>query len=212
MCCRMLQQEHFCDIFLFLGFALSQPCVTDWRRGIGWSGWSGWSPCGKMMLRFGCYLRGTVGERPHGTRPCHCNAAWRNAPGSALSGQANKRGARVAHVRQVRARVSRRSFVDTQTGTSETVFPASSRDACCSFVAHEARRFWCLQQSSRLSEGRACSPGLCPDTFSSNTSSCCTFSSLTSVPHTLLRSQCPNVPWLWIVTLIQPFLWCLFFF
>ena len=153
-----------------------------------------------------CYLRATVGERPHGTRPCHCNAAQRNAPGSALSGQANKwhpiigglpYEAHELHMHdKFRAKVSRRSFVDTQTGTSETVFPASSGEACCSFVAHEARQFWCLQQSSLLSEGRACSPGLCPHTFSSNTSSCCTFSSLTSVPHTLLRSRCPDVPWL----------------
>ena len=41
------------------------------------------------------------------------------------------RVARVAHVRQVRARVSRRSFVDTQTGTSETVHMKLDDSGAC---------------------------------------------------------------------------------
>ena len=194
--------RNFCDVCFPSVFARSKPCVTGWRREIGWSGWS---PCDKMTCRLGVTF-GPPSANDHMVHACVI-ATQLSATRQALHSQDRQtngtrssappvRGARVAHVRQVRARASRRSFVDTRTGTSETVFPASSREACCSFVAHEAQHFWCLQQSSLLTEGRACSPGLCPHTFSSNTSSCCTFSSLTSIPQTLLRSRCPNVPWL----------------
>ena len=98
--------------------------MTDWRRG------SGWSPYGKMTLRL-CVF-GPPSANDH-TVHARVIATQLSATCQGLHSQDRQtngtrssappvRGARVAHVRQVRARVSRRSFVDTQTGNRRPCF------------------------------------------------------------------------------------------